>query len=473
MSLTELESADILKTCAKTSELIYAGRYEEARGVLGDLWRGVGVRPNVDHYSRKVAAEVLLQCGVLSGCLGSAQGKDAQERTKDLLTEALEIFQAYNYQEKVSETRYELGICYWRSGAFDEAQIMLTEAAKGATTEQTGKILIGRAVVEVSHGRYEEARDILNRERSFFENASHALQGRWYGQMGLVLRRMAQGRIEYLDKAIIEYTAAIYHYEQAKHIRYCGSNQNNLAFLLYKLGRYPEAHEHLNKAYRIFARLKDSGNIAQVKETRARVLLAEERYLEARRIIIEVVEALERAREQALLADALIIKATVQARSGSTEESLRSFRHAIRIGEESGALFSAGVAVIAMIEEHGEYLPERKLYHLYRRADRLLATTQDPEAIDRLRACARLVIRKLYGPDLDEYFTLPETVLKYEARYIEHALEEERGSISRAARRLGLSHQTLGAIIRTRHKNLHGKRSPEIKRRKSIITKGR
>ncbi|HVG35389.1 MAG TPA: tetratricopeptide repeat protein [Pyrinomonadaceae bacterium] len=469
MSLSELESSDILKTCTNSSELIYAGRYEEARGVLGDLWRGVGVRPDVDHLPREVAAEVLLQCGALSGCLGSAQGKDVQERTKDLLTEALEIFQAYQYQEKVSEARYELGICYWRSGALDEARITLTEALTGATTEQTGKIIIGRTIVEVSSGRYEEARDILNRERSFFESASHALQGRWHGQMAIVLRRMAQGRIEYEDQAIIECTAAIYHYELARHERYCGSNLNNLAMLLYRLERYQEAHEHLDKAQRIFSRLKDSGNIAQVKETRARVLLAEERYLEARRVIIEVVDALERAGEQALLTDALIIKATVQARLGNTEESLRTFRHAIRVGEESGALFSAGLAAIVMIEEHGKHLAERKLFNLYRRADRLLAATQDADAIDRLRACARIVIRRLYGSELDEYFTLPETILQYEARFIEQALEEERGSVSRAARRLGLSHQTLGAMLNTRHQSLSGKRHPEIKRKRSII----
>lgn len=469
MSLSELESADILKTCTKTSELIYAGRYEEARNALGDLWGGVGMRPNLDRLPREVAAEVLLQCGSLSGCLGSAQGKDVQERTRDLLTEALEIFQAYQYQEKVSEARYELGICYWRSGALDEARVMLAEALKGATTELTGKILIGRAIVEVYSGHHEEARDILNQNRSFFEGASHALQGRWHGEMGIVWLETAHGRIEHLDKAIIEYTAAIYHYEQAGHVRYCGSNQNNLAFLLYKLGRYSEAHEHLDKAQRIFARLKDSGNVAQVKETRARILLAEERHLEARRVIIEVVDALERAGEQALLTDALIIKATVQARLGNAEESLKTFRHAIRIGEESGALFSAGLAAIVMIEEHGKHLAERKLFNLYRRADRLLAATQDADAINRLRACARIVIRRLYGSELDEYFTLPEIVLKYEARFIEQALEEEGGSISRAAHRLGLSHQTLGAMLNTRHRNLRSKRSPEVKRKRSII----
>ncbi|HEX8136451.1 MAG TPA: tetratricopeptide repeat protein [Pyrinomonadaceae bacterium] len=468
MNLTELIQ-DLLARCTKADELIYAGQYEEAREVLGELWRGVAVRPNVSGYPPKITAEVLLRCGSLSAFLGDAQAKDTQERAKDLLTEALRIFQAYDLKTKVSEAQYELGVCYWRTGAYEEARIVLNQARTGATPEQYGKIVVVRALVEIFSGRYEEAQDILIEARPSFENASHALKGRWHGHMGLVLRRLSQGRIEFLDKAIIEYTAAIYHYEQAGHIRYCGNNLNNLAFLLYKLGRYPEAHEHLDKAYSIFTRLKDPGNVAQVEETRARVLLAEERYEEAGRVIIEVVDTFEKSGEQGLLADALRIKATIEARQMNYEDSLHTFRRAINTAEQAGAFSSAGSAAVAMIEELGELLSERRLYHLYQRADRLLSVTQDAEEIARLRTCARIVIHKLYGPDLDELFTLPEAVLKYEARFIEQALKEERGSVTRAARRLGLSHQTLGAILKTRHQNLQSKKPR--KRYKSIIPK--
>jgi tetratricopeptide (TPR) repeat protein len=292
----------------------------------------------------------------------------------------------------------------------------------------------------------------------------------WHGHMGLVLRRLAQGRVEFLDKAIIEFTAAIYHHEEAGHERYCGSNLNNLGMLLYKLGRYQEAYEHLNKAHRIFVRLKDPGNIAQVEETRAQALLAEERYEEARQVILGVVNTLEKGGEQAFLADALTIKATVQARLKDFDRSLDTFRRTINLADNAGALCHAGRAALSMIEEHGAArLSEVAIYHLYRRADKWLSVTQDTADIAPLRACARIVAKKLYGPELDEYFTLPETVLKYEACSIKRALKEERGSITRAASRLGLSHQTLGAIIKTRHKNLRSKRSPEIKRKRSII----
>jgi tetratricopeptide (TPR) repeat protein len=472
MSLTEL-TQDLLSRCDKASELIYAGQYEEARELLGELWRGVGMRPDVDSYPPEIAAEALLRCGSLSGFLGHAQARDAQEKAKDLLTEALHIFQNLDLKTKVSEAQYELGVCYWREGAFDEARVILNEARTEVTRELRGKIVIGRALVEIFSGRYEEAQNILLESRTWFENASHALKGRWHGHMGLALRRMAQGRIEFLDKAIIEFTAAIYHYEEAGHERYCGSNLNNLAMLLYKLGRYQEAHEHLNKASQIFTRLKDPGNKAQVEETRVRVLVSEQRYVEAGRVLASVIGTFEKGGEQGLLADALRIKATIEARLMDYDNSLHTFRLAINMAENAGALSIAAGAAIAMIEEHGEHLSERKLYHLYNRADRLLATTQDAEDIARLRDCARIVTSKLYGPDMDERFTLSEAVLKYEARFIEQALEEERGSLSRAARRLGVSHQTLGAILRTRHQNLHSKRSPEIKRRRSIIPKGR
>jgi tetratricopeptide (TPR) repeat protein len=280
----------------------------------------------------------------------------------------------------------------------------------------------------------------------------------------------AEQRTDYADRAIIELTAAIYHYEEARHERYCATNLNNLAMLLYQLERYTEAHEHLNRAHTFLERLKDVGLLAQVEETRARVYVAEQHYHAARRVIIGVVETFEKGGESALLTDALIIKGTVQARLGDTKESLHTFRSAIRIAKNAGALSNAGRAAVSMIEEHGNSLSDAELFRLYQRAVQFLAATQDAEDIARLRACARVVVRQLYGTELDEYFSLPETVTAYEARFVELALIEEGGSITRAAARLGISHQTLSAMLKTRHKKLEGKRKPEIKR--SIIRKG-
>jgi DNA-binding NtrC family response regulator len=123
------------------------------------------------------------------------------------------------------------------------------------------------------------------------------------------------------------------------------------------------------------------------------------------------------------------------------------------------------------MEEHGATrLSEIELYRLYRRADKLLTDTQDAEAMERLRACARIVIERLSGVKLsDKDFHLPDVVHAYEAKFIREALEAEQGSITGAARRLGVKHQSLIHILKSRHKELLGLRTPAKPRRRSIF----
>jgi tetratricopeptide (TPR) repeat protein len=423
------------------------------------------------------AAEVLLQCGVLTGWLGSARTvSGVQEQAKDLISEALRIFQFEGRYEKVSEAQYELGMCYWRLGSFDEARVVMREALrplKDIDVELKAKILIRRTVVEIWENRYYEALTILREAEPVFEFVNDALKGRWHGQMGLVLIRLAgvEGNNDYADRAIIEFTAAIFHYEQAGHKRYCATNLNNLAMTLHKLGRYSEAHESLDRAQLIFTRLKDSGNLAQVDETRARVLVAEGKYREANRVVTGVVQTLDKSGELALLADALTVQGVVCARLGSFDTSLNILRQAFRISQESGALTSAGLAALTLIEEHGaRRLSETELYDLYRRADELLRTTQDAEDIARLRACARVVVRRVSGARLhDKNFTLQGAIYDLESKFIEQALDEAEGSVTHAAKLLGMRYQSLSNLLNTKHKRLLKKRTPVKKRRRSIV----
>ena len=69
----------------------------------------------------------------------------------------------------------------------------------------------------------------------------------------------------------------------------------------------------------------------------------------------------------------------------------------------------------------------------------------------------------------DKNFTLPGAVHGFEAKLIERALEESGGSVTKAARLLGLTHQTFNSILNKRHKQLSGKRKPARRRLKSII----
>ncbi len=65
--------------------------------------------------------------------------------------------------------------------------------------------------------------------------------------------------------------------------------------------------------------------------------------------------------------------------------------------------------------------------------------------------------------------TLEEEKNHFEARLIARALERHNGSITPAARELGLTHQGLSDILDGRQSELAAVRRPKRNRRKSII----
>jgi tetratricopeptide (TPR) repeat protein len=456
------------------------GQYEAARETLGELWPGTGQRPPAVDLPPAAEAELLLQCGTLTRHFAHIKHVEgSHERAKDMLSEAERKFREQGMTARASEAQYELAMCYWWLGEHEEARVLLREALGPLTEadlELKAKIVIRRSVVEIWENRYYEALNVLKEAEPVFRTADDALKGRWHGQMALVLDKLAamDGGGERLDEAIVEYTAAIYHYEQAKHERHYSGNLNNLAMLFRRVGRYREAHEYLDRAQLILTRLRDPGSLAHIDETRARVLVAEKRYRDADRVIAGVIRTAEKGGESALLTDALSLQGVVWARLGASEGSVNIMRRAVEVGRQSGALTQAGQAALTLIEEHGATwrLSDAELSRLYQTADELLKETQDADDVKRLRACALLVVKRLSGMQMeDKNFSLHGAVHELEARLIEQALEMEGGSITRAARRLGLKRQTFSQMLLMRHKHLFNKRKPPERRLKSIIKK--
>jgi tetratricopeptide (TPR) repeat protein len=476
-SLTLSERASL--RCQAAARLIQGGQFEAACEALGRLWGGVGERPNVEGLDEGAAAEVLLQAGSLSGWLGACrQVTGAQDAAKDLLSESAALFEKLGEPEKAAFARSDLALCYWREGAHDEARILLARAAEemaGADAERRATVLLRWGTVECSSGRLHNALGILKDSASLLSSSeNHALRASLHNLHALALRRLGAVEPEgdYYDRAIIEYTAAIYHYELAGIERHAAAIRNNLAFLLYKLGRYADAHEHLNRVQQSFTRLRDEGGVAAASETRASIFLAEGKYREAGRAIEGVVRTLEHGGEAARLAEALTVQGVAWARLGNCDGSIEVLRRAVGVGEAAGALNSAAAAALTLIEEHGarRAMSEVELHEFYRRADGLLKGTQEAEGLARLRACARVVMKRLAGVQLaDRNFSLFGAVHELESRLIAQALEESDGSVTRAARLLGMHHQTLTSMLQTRHRRLQSKRTPPEKRLKSII----
>lgn len=423
--------------CQIAKGLEDTGDYEAARGAMGELWQRLGERPRLEGLKESTAAEVLLRVGVLTGWIGSKrQIPDAQETAKDFISESIPAFERMT-NAKVAEAQTELALCYWRTGDYDEARLILNEVLAKLWTEDElkARAILRLAIVEYSEHRLNEALEILLDNAELFDRiTTHTLKGSYHNNLGNLWENIGKDkkREDYTDRAFIEYAAASYHFEQAEHQTYLANVENNLGYLYFKAGKFKEAHEHLDRARKIAISLKDKYTLGQFEETRARVFLAEGQNVEAEQAARDSVVLLEQGEQQDLLAEALITHGIALARLRFYSQSYATLQHAIEVAQDAGATSHAGKAALVIMEELGEHLSPRK---------------------------AKTVSKR----------NLIEEVRSYEHDLIKQALILSKGRVTHAARMLGVSHQRLIYIIEKRHKDLLAVRRPPQHQRKSII----
>jgi tetratricopeptide (TPR) repeat protein len=416
--------------CEATRELENRGEYEEARKVLNDYWPRIGEQPKLAGLEDCTAAELLLRAGVLTGIIGAhRQIPDAQETAKDLLTQSHSIFESRQNKKKIAEARTELALCYWRTDHLSEARVCIKEALALLTIdcELKAKAILRLAIVEHAAGHDQKAFRILEKNAPLFHRInSHTLRGSFHITFGDRLCNLAElrGHNSFIDRALIEYAAASYHFELAGHRPYLGNVETNLGYLYFKIHRFDEASEHLDRARRIYVSIKDARTAAQVDETRARMFLQQGRLAEAERVARSAVRVQEKGGNTFLLTEALITYGKVLARLARYGASLATFRQAIELSDSAGLVNRASEAALAAFREIGT---------------NLLASE---------------------GGQLISGRGLGHERLSREHEVISLALEQSKGKVSHAARSLGVSWQWLTYALRTRHRDLLDKRTP-------------
>jgi two-component system chemotaxis response regulator CheY len=466
--------------CQLARQCEEAGDYEAAEEAMGELWQGVGKRPILEALDEQTQAHVLLRLGALTGWIGGTkQIEGAQELAKDLINESIRLFEALGETERAAAAQTDLAYCYWREGGFDNARVILQEALiRLADVEDDTKALalLRSALVEKCARRFHDALRIHAEAAPLFEKSTNQLlKGNFHNEFANVLNYLhaAEQSEDHVDRALIEYSAASFHFEQAGHARYQGCVENNLGFLLGTIGRFAEAHEHLDRAQMIYTRLKDD-HVAQIDDTRARVLLAEGRSIEAEKTARGAVRILEKGDELSLLAEALTTHGIALARLHHADQALEALERAVNVAEQAGDFESAGLAALTLIEQLGANLSNEEVWATIERAGVLLDDTHDMATLRRLAKAAFRALRAIPAPPDWTNFSLQRTVLRYEGHWIKLALKETGGKVTPAARLLGLKHhQTLIHLIKARHTELLNTRLAVRKRRRHIFSKSR
>jgi tetratricopeptide (TPR) repeat protein len=475
---------DVMPLCELAKNFEEAGEFNQAAETLSPFWSGICNRPITKGLTQEAKAELLLRSGTLTGWLGSAnQIAGAQEKAKDLISESAELFEKLTLPEKVAEARVDLSICYWREGALDEARVTLRlvlDSFQGSESEQRLRALLNSAMVERTATREQDALQICTGAAPLFQASSNdALKGKFHNTFGNVLKDLgiAKNREDYIDRALVEFAAASYHFEQAGHTRFLGRVENNVGYLFATIGRFAEAHEHLTQSRVLLNSVGDHGGAAGAEDTRAQTFLLQGKYDEAERLARRAVHALRQGGEQAVLAEALTTHGRALARLKQANVAKAALDQALDISQTVGNPDRGGLAAITAIEELSDYLSVDVLHDYYRTAETLLSNSQNLSFKTRLGECARRVLALVLAnaattetvPPLQPGFSLDSEVLRYEGNLIRRALEESGGSVTRAARLLGVTHQGLAFILNGRHSDLLSIRTPVKRRRRSII----
>lgn len=474
-------------SCSLAKQLEKVGKYESAYEALTEFWPSRTESPKLGGLDNIQKAEVLLRIGAIAGWLGSTdQTTGAQESAKNILTESIEIFDQLGKAEKVSEARGDLALCYYREGSFDEARVQLQAALHilpEGNDDLRAILLIRAGIIEERTRRFNDALRFYNDAAPLVERSGdHGLKGSFHFEYGHVLGWLAapDNRQDYLDRALIEYTASSFHYEQAGNELALARVELNLGFLFFKVERYKQAHEHLNLARHLFLKLRDAATAAQVDDTRARTWLAQGHAAEAERIARHSVRVLEKGGQQALLAEGLTTQGVALARLGSHARAKALLERAIEVAETVGDVEGAGRAKLSIIEEFADKISGKELITIYRSAINLLRESQDPSTGKRLISCADNLLETLerlepkVEPASDlvwEGFSLKRHINEAERTVIERALRDAGGSVTKAAYLLGFRHhQSLISLINTRHKDLLKVRTKIRKRRRHLFS---
>lgn len=149
---------------------------------------------------------------------------------------------------------------------------------------------------------------------------------------------------------------------------------------------------------------------------------SQRRIVEAEKTARAAVNRQEKTGRHLLLADALTTHGRALARLKRYSEALLAFRRAFDLSEYTGHVMSD--AAVAAFQELGEHLAALERGQIL--GSRGLADTKQSLERDALR----------------------------------HALESANGSVTRAARSLGISFQALTYMLETRHKDLLKYRTP-------------
>ena len=392
-ALTETEH--VLACCTIAREKLEIGDYEGGCAVLSPWWE-FGAWPSQTGLDQLTAGELLLVAGSLTNSVARAKRISGGQRWAEaLLSGAIALFDYLGERTKAVEAHIELGCCYYHQGFFELAHSTLKGCVSRLTNDDSelrAVALIRLAIVERHAGRIHEALGLLEQVK-LETSASPCVRGRFHAETANTLKELgiAQAEEQYFRSALGHYEEASLQFAEIGNLRYAAAVENNRGYLLLSLNRFTEAQTYLERARELFSKLGDSIGCAQVDETLAQLYLRAQNHELAEDAIKLAVSTLEGSGEDVLLAEALTTQGLILCRLGHRQDAKPIIERARRVAERCGDREGAGRALLILIEEMCDQLPDDERREIGAHANQLLANSQQHATRERLRKCLDMI----------------------------------------------------------------------------------
>lgn len=388
--LTPIEEVHIL--CSVARDQIATGNYEAARLLLRQ-WSTPGKWPKLNTLNPYTAADLLFTLGTLSAWMAATnQVMHGHKQAEILLSGSIAMFEQLGATTCSVEARVELARCFFRQGLFDIARVTLADAAAELSDDEfelRDSCLALWAAVERDSGRYKDALKLLRQAINAAEMRGNVDSVRCYHELAVTLKDFfISERIDVLaDEAKICFEKALYVCEAVGNHRVAAAVQNNLGFLLFNLGLFEESETCLLHSKRMFVCLSDVIREALVNETLSRLYIETKQYDQARQVVEQAIQTLERTDGEGYLAEALRTAGIVAARQERHTDAKRNFEAAYKVAERCRDEDGAGRALLLMFEEIGEILQDSEKTQIAEKLQVLLANTQQTTLQERVAKC--------------------------------------------------------------------------------------
>ena len=239
---------------AKTAE--YMRDMIQLEEILSPVWTNINTKPDFSNYDFPMQAELYRLCGFYLIYTGYTKNKlDYQERGKDLLTKAIEMYDGLEMEEERSLAEIDLALSYWYEGSVSEADAVLSSVLPLSSINNLiyAKTNICRMIFLISRGEYQKAytlsqciEDRLSKVNDF------RLRMQYLIETGFTCRRSGK-----LEMSIDYYERALVLAENFNNKNYIAIIKGNLSFAYNELSNFDKAHALIDEVIEIN---KSSGN---------------------------------------------------------------------------------------------------------------------------------------------------------------------------------------------------------------------